>query len=180
MSFYPPIPWNTQFFHMAARISILSDLQIILNILKHILQNAVGAKPIQFYHKPCETDGKHLYLNIQVTWGYTISNDDKKHSFDTLFFTFPPSFTQFTSSWPHPQFFLVFLWSLCAVLSLSDWKTPKQRSVIIQYRSHFMHLLSYFWHIQTNHNISTFMLNLNSSRTKIKFQSHILKGKSTL
>lgn len=88
MSFYPPIPWNTQFFHMAARISILSDLQIILNILKHILQNAVGAKPIQFYHKPCETDGKHLYLNIQVTWGYTISNDDKKHSFDTLFFYF--------------------------------------------------------------------------------------------
>lgn len=73
MSFYPPIPWNTQFFHMAARISILSDLQIILNILKHILQNAVGAKPIQFYHKPRETDGKHLYLNIQVTYEVTQS-----------------------------------------------------------------------------------------------------------
>lgn len=52
--------------------------------------------------------------------GYTSSNDNKKHSFDTLFFTFPPSFTQFTSSWPHRQFFLFFLWSLCAVLSLLD------------------------------------------------------------
>lgn len=107
--------------HMAARISILSDLQIILNISKHILQNAVGAKPIQFYHKPRETDGKHLYLNIQVTYEVTQSAMMTKNTLLIhFFFTFPPSFTQFTSSWPHPQFFLVFLWSLCAVLSLSD------------------------------------------------------------
>lgn len=84
--------------------------------------------------------------------GYTTSNDNKKHSFDTLFFTFPPSFTQFTSSWPHRQFFLFFLWSLCAVLSLLDWKTPKQlndqrshtlphlRQILVNYKQPLIYL----------------------------------------
>lgn len=106
-------------------------------------------------------------------WGYRTNNDNKTHSFDRLFFTFPPSFTQFTSSWPHRQFFLFFLWSLCAVLSLLDWKTPKQLN---DQRSHN---LPHLRQILVNYNnISTCMLNLNSSRTKIKFQSHTLKGKS--
>lgn len=111
--------------------------------------------------------------------GYTTSNDNKTHSFDTLFFTFPPSFTQFTSSWPHRQFFLFFLWSLCAVLSLLDWKTPKQLN---DQRSH---TLPHLRQILVNYKqpliyLHVCMLNLNSSRTKIKFQSHTLRGKSIL